>query len=198
MDSRKRIGILGGSFNPVHIGHIMLASYLAQFTGLDEVWLMLSPANPLKTSSEMASDSERLSMLKSACSDYPYIYPCDIELSLPRPSYTINSLDRLAELHPDMDFRLIIGSDNWLIFDRWRNAQKIIERFKPIIYPRPQFDVETSSLPSGVTLVNAPQIEISSTFIRQGISNGHDMAAFLHPKVYEHIKLSGLYITHIS
>lgn len=198
MDRRKRIGILGGSFNPVHIGHIMLASYLAQFTDLDEVWLMLSPANPLKSDAEMASDSDRLSMLKSACRDYPYIYPCDIELSMPRPSYTINSLDRLAQLHPDKDFRLIIGSDNWLIFDRWRDAKKLIERFKPIIYPRPQFDVEASSLPDGVTLVNAPQIEISSTFIRRGISSGHDMAAFLHPAVYEHIKLSGLYITHIS
>ncbi len=195
MESSRRIhtGILGGSFNPVHAGHIMLASYLAQFVGLDEVWLMLSPANPLKEKTSDVTDAQRLEMLRLACQGHSGIAPTDIELTMPRPSYTINSLSRLSDLYPERDFSLIIGSDNWLIFDRWRNSREIIERFSPIIYPRPGYEVERGSLAEGVTLVDAPQIEVSSSFIRRGISDGKDMSAFLPDAVARYIEKENLY-----
>ena len=113
----KNVGILGGSFNPVHFGHTMLASYLSQYTMLDEVWLLLSPRNPLKDSSILVNDAHRLAMLKIATDSMAKVEVCDIELSLPRPSYTINTLKVLSQRYPQHSFRLIIGSDNWLIFD---------------------------------------------------------------------------------
>ena len=190
----RLIGIMGGSFNPVHSGHIMLASWLAQYAGIDSVRLMLSPANPLKADRhDMASDRHRLEMLRIACRGYDRIAPTDIELSLPRPSFTINSLNELSRRHPDCRFRLIIGSDTWLIFDRWRDHSEIIERYAPIIYPRPGYIVDPSALPQGATLVDAPSIEISSTFIRSAIARGDDMKAFLPPGVDEYIRVNHLY-----
>lgn len=192
--SGQQIGILGGSFNPVHAGHLMLASWLAQFTGIDRVWLMLSPANPLKTGRiDIAPDADRLEMLNIACRGYENVRPCDIELSLPRPSFTFRSLNELSERHPDCRFRLIIGSDNWLIFNKWKNHTEIIQRFSPIIYPRPGYDVDPATLPSGVLLVDAPIVEISSTFIRHAIAEGGDMKAFLPPGVAEYILTRKLY-----
>ena len=193
--SQRRIqtGVLGGSFNPVHAGHLMLASYLAQFTDLDEVWLMLSPANPLKVRTDDVTDSQRLAMLRIACEGHRGVSECDVELSMPRPSYSIDSLSRLSELHPDRDFRLTVGSDNWLIFDRWRAYEEIIRRFRPIIYPRPGYPVDASTLPAGVTMVNAPVADVSSTFIRSAIAEGKDMGAFLPAGVAGYIKENGLY-----
>lgn len=193
---RRQIGVLGGSFNPVHIGHIMLASYIAQFSGLDQVWLMLSPANPLKPDvADMASDADRLAMLRMACRSYRGLKPCDIELSMPRPSYTIDSLNRLAAENPDCDFRLIIGSDNWQIFDRWRQHDDIIRLYRPIVYPRPEYPVDRSSLPEEVSVIDAPELQISSTFIRHAVFTGHDMKAFLPIGVDEYIRSHGLYIS---
>lgn len=191
---RRTIGIMGGSFNPVHAGHIMLASWLAQFAGLDEVWLMLSPANPLKSDAGMASDADRMAMLEIACSGYSHLRPCAIELEMPRPSFTINSLNALSAAHPDLDFRLIIGSDNWLIFDRWRQSQLIIDRFAPMIYPRPGYAVDPTSLPPRVKLVEAPLIELSSTFIRRAIAARRDVRAFLPPGVDRYIRDHSLYL----
>lgn len=195
-NGRRKIGVLGGSFNPVHIGHIMLASYIAQYSDLDYVWLMLSPANPLKSDPGcMVKDADRLAMLRLACRNYRHIAPCDIELSMPRPSYTINSLNRLSDEYPDCDFRLIIGSDNWLIFEQWRSYEEIIRRYCPIVYPRPEYPVNPATLPESVTLIDAPQIWISSTFIRHAISTDHDMKAFLPIGVDEYIRSNGLYIS---
>lgn len=193
--SQRRIqtGVLGGSFNPVHVGHLMLASYLAQFTDLDEVWLMLSPANPLKVRTDDVTDCQRLAMLRIACEGHRGVIECDVELTMPRPSYSIDSLSRLSELHPDRDFRLIVGSDNWLIFDRWRAYEEIIRRFRPIIYPRPGYPVDASTLPVGVTMVNAPVADVSSTFIRSAIAEGKDMGAFLPAGVAGYIEENGLY-----
>lgn len=193
--SRRRLtGVLGGSFNPVHLGHIMLASYLVEFAGFDEVWLMLSPANPLKEHCDRVTDRQRLEMLRLACRRHRGLAPTDVELAMPRPSYSIDSLSRLSELYPDRDFRLVIGSDNWLIFDRWRASEEIIDRFRPVIYPRPGYPAEPAQLPAGVRFVNAPTIDISSTFIRDAIADGKDMSAFLDPSVAEYIAANGLYL----
>lgn len=192
---REHIGILGGSFNPIHIGHVILADYIAQYSDVDQVWLMLSPLNPLKANSdELISNTHRLEMLRIATEGNPRLKPCDIELSMPQPSYSINSLNRLQELHPDKDFSLIIGSDNWLLFDRWRSHEEIIQKFNPIIYPRPGYEIGASTLPKNVTLVNAPTLDISSTFIRNAIADNLDMQNFLPRGVAEYIATNGLYM----
>lgn len=194
MKHKRKIGILGGSFNPVHIGHILLADYLVQFTDLDEVHLMLSPLNPLKTNPGMlADDADRLEMLKKACCGMKHVCPCDIELSMPKPNYSINSLNLLAKQNPDAEIRLVIGSDNWNIFNRWRDYETIIERFNPIVYPRPGHPVDKESLPENVTLIKAPTFDISSTFLRDAIANGHDMKLFLPDGVWDYIKSNKLY-----
>jgi nicotinate-nucleotide adenylyltransferase len=189
-----RIGVLGGSFNPVHVGHVMLASYLAQYADLDQVWLMLSPRNPLKEAEGLADDNHRLAMLQVAAGDCNHIKVCDIELSMPRPSYTINTLDRLKNDYPDKQFSLIIGSDNWQIFDRWRDSDRIIADYGVIVYPRPGYDVVIDGI-DGVRFVDAPVVNLSSTFIREGIALGNDMDAFLPKGVNDYIKKHNLYKT---
>ncbi len=189
---KHSIGILGGSFNPVHSGHMMLASYMAQFGPVDKVILMLSPCNPLKQGDVLAPDSVRYEMLKLACGTSESVIPSDYELSLPRPSYTINTLDRLQDEYPDYDFKLIIGSDNWSIFHKWRAAEEILSRFGVIVYPRPGYPVDGIS-DERVQMVDAPVIEISSTFIRDGIASGHDMNFFLPESVYHYIRNNNLY-----
>lgn len=195
MSRRPVIGILGGSFNPVHAGHIMLADYLAQFSGaVDEVWLMLSPLNPIKENpGALIADSHRLAMLRIATSATPGLRVCDIELSMPRPSYTINSLERLRVTHPDCDFRLIIGSDNWLVIDRWRDSERIITDYAPIVYPRPDYDTDATAMRGNAILVKAPTVDISSTFIRDAIAAGHNMNSFLPHGVMDYINEHNLY-----
>ncbi len=181
------VGILGGSFNPVHVGHMMLASYMSQYTDLDKVWLMLSPRNPLKQSSSLIEDSHRLEMLRIAAVSVPGVEVCDIELSMPYPSYTIDTLNLLRKKYTDVRFRLIIGSDNWLIFDRWKDYKSIIDNYGVIVYPRPGFNVENSQLTDGVEIIDAPTVDISSTFIRTGFVDGKNMRAFLPEGVHEYI-----------
>lgn len=192
----KRIGLLGGSFNPVHIGHTMLASYMAQYTWLDEVWLVLSPLNPLKLNpKELASDAQRLEMLSIALKGAERISVCDIELSMPKPSYSIDTLKALSERHPEAKFEWILGSDNWLIIDRWKDADTIINNYGVIVYPRPGYPIDSSALPHGVASIDAPTINLSSSFIRQGLQKGLDMNFFLPPGVYNYISIHKLYQT---
>lgn len=193
----RHIGIFGGSFNPVHIGHTMLASYLNQFTDLDAVWMTLSPMNPLKQGShELIKDCERLEMLKIALDGCHGLELCDIELTMPRPSYTIDTLTLLKKRYPDYRFSIIIGSDNWLNFSRWKEHDKIIERFGVIVYPRPGHHVpkETiSDLPNVKYVNEAPIIELSSSFIRKSVAEGKDMNCFLPQGVYKYIIDNSLY-----
>lgn len=189
-----KIGVLGGSFNPVHIGHVMLASYLKQFEGFDEIWLMLSPLNPLKAKSlELIPDVTRLRMLDIALKDAEGIKVSDVELSMPRPSYTINTLRYLAKRYPRHSFKLIIGADNWKIFSQWKDSQTIIDDFGVIVYPRPGY--QTGPIyDAGVEIVKAPTADISSSFIRNSIARGKDMRYFLPNGVYEYIKSNNLYV----
>lgn len=186
--------MLGGSFNPVHIGHLLLADYMVQFTDLDEVWMMLSPRNPLKAACPNGpTDLQRLAMLEIACSHVERVKATDVELSMPVPSYSVNSLRKLSQEYPDVDFRLIIGSDNWLIFDKWKDYKEIIEKFSPIIYPRPGYELAGLSLPKGMIAVPAPMFEISSTFIRESIAAGKDMSLFMPQGVNDYINEKKLY-----
>lgn len=189
-----KIGIFGGSFNPVHIGHLMLASYMQQFEGFDEVWLMLSPLNPLKTgSSELIPDITRLKMLEIAVKGVDGLKVSDIELSMPRPSYTINTLRYLAKRYPRHSFRLIIGADNWKIFTQWKDSEKIIEEFGVTVYPRPGYTIPTIYDDNVDIVTIAPLAEISSTFLRKALMRGKDMRFFLPPGVEDFIRNNNLY-----
>ena len=192
MEESKTIGILGGSFNPVHAGHMMLASYLSQWGYVDEVWLTLSPRNPLKEPGDLLPDMKRLSMLNIAVKGATKIDICDIELTMPKPSYTINTLELLRERYPDYKFKLIIGSDNWRIFDQWRDAQRILDEFGAIVYLRPGYPVEQRHI-VGLEVVDAPMMNVSSTFIRDAIARGRNMNYFLPAGVYKYIIDNKLY-----
>lgn len=193
-DNRQPVGLMGGSFNPVHAGHLMVASYMAQFTPLSAVWMLLSPQNPLKEANPApaVTDVDRLRMLITATAQTPGIEVCDIELSMPKPSYTIDTLNLLERRYPRKRFRLIIGSDNWRLFRQWRNHQEIIDRFGVLVYPRPGYRLDPI-YEDNVEIIHAPQCELSSTFIRDSIARGKNMASFLPAGVWDYIQARNLY-----
>lgn len=189
------ITIYPGSFDPLHTGHACLASWVSQFRPeAGELWLMVTPRNPLKPDAASASDADRLAMASMAAATIPGVRASDFEFSLPRPSYTLATLQALADRWPGHRFRLLIGSDNWLIFHRWKGHDTILRDFGVLIYLRPGYPVDPDSLPPGATLLEgAPQMEISSTFIRNAIRAGKDMTHFLPPAVYDHVRHNDLY-----
>ena len=188
------IGIFSGSFNPIHIGHLILANYITEFTALDEVWLLVSPQNPWKEEDELLDENIRLDMTRLAVEKYPKLKVSDFEFSLPRPSYTVNTLDALQKKYPEHEFTLIIGADNWSAFENWKNYDEIVENYKLKIYPRLGYRISVpAKQKKNVEALDSPIIEMSSTFIREGISAGKDMKAFLPCEVYEYIKERGLY-----
>ncbi len=182
-----KIGIYSGSFNPIHIGHLALANYLCEYEGLDQVWFLVSPHNPLKEQSDLMEDSLRLRLVQLAVAGYDKFVASDFEFHLPRPSYTIHTLDALKQHYPQHTFTLIIGSDNWYHFHRWYQWERILAENPLMIYPRPDYPVDASALPSGVRLAPTPLLEVSSTFIRQALAEGRDVRYFLHPAVYQAI-----------
>lgn len=191
MAATETIGLLGGSFNPVHCGHMMLAAYLTQWDIVDRVWLMLSPRNPLKNPLGLIPDTRRLAMLSIATRGVERVDTCDIELSMPLPSYTINTLDLLASRYPGRRFKLVIGSDNWQVFDQWRDWQRILDEYGVIVYPRPGYPVENHV--DGMETITPITVNLSSTQVRDAISRGRDMSCFLPPGVYKYIVDNKLY-----
>ncbi|WP_455587776.1 nicotinate (nicotinamide) nucleotide adenylyltransferase [Bacteroides sp.] len=185
---KLKTGIFSGSFNPIHIGHLALANYLCEFGEVDEVWFMVSPHNPLKKTTDLWPDELRLRLVQLAIGDYPYFYASDFEFHLPRPSYTVHTLDCLKKTYPDREFHLIIGSDNWQKFDCWRESERIITENQLLVYPRPGYPINTDLLPRTARIVNSPTFDISSTFIRHALAEGKDIRYFLHPAVYEELR----------
>ena len=183
----RKTGIFSGSFNPIHIGHLAIANYLCEYEGLDEIWFLVSPQNPLKAHSELWSDELRLKLVELAVEDYPRFHASDFEFHLPRPSYSVHTLDKLHATYPEREFYFIIGADNWARFDRWYQSERIIKENQLLIYPRPGYPIEKRELPKTVRLVHSPVFEISSTFIRQALSEGKDVRYFVHPRVWNYL-----------
>lgn len=175
-----RIGIFGGSFNPIHMGHISLARQLRQLAGLDEVWLMVSPQNPLKQgSTDLLNDQLRYQMARLALHGEEGIMVSNYELHLPKPSYTWNTLQHLHQDFPQHTFILLIGGDNWALFPRWYRSEDIMEEHDIIVYPRRGSQVDLSALPPRVTIADTELLDISSTDIRQRVLQGHNLSGMV-------------------
>ena len=172
-------GIFSGSFNPIHIGHLALANWICEFGGIDELWFLVTPQNPLKKESDLIDEKQRLQLVELAISGYAKFKASDFEFSLPRPSYTINTLRALRKKFPDRSFHLIIGADSWNGLANWKDAQKLLAEFSMLIYPRKGYEIVIPDIYPNIKKVEAPLIEISSTFIRQSIQEGKDVRFFL-------------------
>lgn len=191
---KKQVGVFSGSFDPIHIGHLVLANYMREFTYLDEVWFVVTPHNPLKDANYLLDDNIRLEMTKLGIEGFENLKVSDVEFYMPKPSYTYDTLLKLSAENPDAEFTLIIGGDNWIEFPRWKNNARLIREFNILIYPRFRQEIEISSqLVGNVQFVNAPLVEISSTFIRESIRAGKNVRAFLPNRVYDFIVENRLY-----
>lgn len=179
MGSRLKTGIFSGSFNPVHIGHLALANWLCEFAGLDELWFLITPHNPLKKRDELMDDRLRYEMVEASIAGYPKFRVSDVEFTLPQPTYTINTLRTLARKYPDREFHFIMGADNWAHIARWKESEALITGYPILIYPRKGYEIQIPEHLPNVRYVSAPLIEISSTFIRQAITAGKDVRFFL-------------------
>ncbi len=182
---KRKVGLFGGSFDPVHRGHLALAQYLLECGAVEEVWLMVSPLNPLKSGTQLSPDAERLEMARLAAADVPGVVVSDFELHLPRPSYTWRTLRALREAHPDIEFSLIVGADNWLVFDRWQHPEEILAHHRLLVYPRPGCEVDESALPDGVVYVHAPLLPFSSTQVREAVRRGEDISEMVPRAILE-------------
>ena len=190
----RRIGIFGGSFNPIHNGHAIIANYIMQHGGLDQLWLMVSPQNPLKQPHEMAGEVHRLRMTEMVSHRIDGVETSAFEFTMPRPSYTIDTLHALQEKFPDDEFWLVIGADNWAVWDRWRAHDEIVQQFHLLIYPRLGYEVSIpEELADRVHLVNAPIIELSSTSVRELLSQGQSIAFYVPADVEQYIVKHQLY-----
>lgn len=189
-----KIGIFGGTFDPIHTGHAIVANYIAQWTDLDEVWLMVSPLNPLKQAGDAVDDKHRLAMAKLVAEKCEGVRISDFEHTMPQPSYTYQTLICLKREYPDCEFVLIIGSDNWKIFNRWKNYEEIISEFEIMIYLRPGYQIDIEALPENVSVINeGPQAYISSTMVREAVKNKKNINFIVPPQVYDYIKTFKLY-----
>lgn len=186
----KSVGIFGGSFNPVHTGHIALAKSLGEKAGLDEVWLMVSPQNPFKKeATDLLDDLSRLEMVREAVRDEERLKASDYEFRLPKPSYTWHTLQALIHDYPGTEFTLLIGGDNWAAFDKWYCHEQILSTCPIVVYPRQGSPVDTTHLPPGVTVVDTPLLNISSTEIRQRIREGKTIQGMV-PECIEQLAIN--------
>ena len=192
---QKKVGLYFGTFNPIHIGHLAIANHMVEFSDLDEVWMVVTPHNPHKKKSTLLADHHRLEMVYRATEAYDNIKPSNIEFGLPQPNYTVNTLAHLEEKYPDYQFALIMGEDNLNTLNKWKNNEVILERFEVFVYPRvtsTTIKEEFKNHPK-ITKVDAPIMEISSTFVRNAVKNGKRITPLLPQKVWEYIDEMNFY-----
>ena len=184
----QKIGLFFGSFNPIHIGHMVVANWFVEYTDIDEVWFVVSPQNPFKEKKNLLADHHRLALVREAIEDDHRFRVTDIEFKMPQPSYTIDTLTYLEEKYPDKKLVLISGSDQLPTFDKWKNPDRILELYQMYVYARPGTKKTKYDNHPSVKIFNTPQMEISSTFIRKSIQEGKDMRYMLLPKVRKYIR----------
>ena len=203
-----KIGLYFGTFNPIHIGHLVIANYMVEYTDLDEVWLVVSPQNPLKNKATLLSDIHRLAIVRAAIEDNPKLKACDIEFKLPKPSYTATTLAYLAEKYPKNEFSLIMGEDNLRTLHKWFNYEVILKNYSFYVYPRVLTEQEEiiinksieeqqvnefGILPNVHICNEAPIMKISATFIRNAIKHGKDIRYLLTEPVRKYIDEMNFY-----
>jgi nicotinate-nucleotide adenylyltransferase len=190
-----KVGLYFGTFNPIHVGHLIIANHLAENSDLDQIWLVVTPQSPFKKKQSLLDDYQRLEMVYRATKDYTNLQPSDIEFGLPQPNYTINTLTYLQEKHPKYSFSLIMGEDNLKSFHKWKNYELILENHAIYVYPRisegtieTQFDNHKK-----IHHVDAPIIQLSSTFIRKAIKSGQNIRPMLPEHVWEYVDEMNFY-----
>ena len=190
----KRIGLFFGSFNPIHPGHLNIAEYMASRTDLEQVWFVVSPHNPLKLRSTLANDFDRLHMVQMAIDDNPRLKASNIEFSLPKPSYTIDTMVYLHEKYPQHQFSLIMGSDNLGSISKWKNYELLLERYIIHVYKREGIPIDQSLIPAAdIRIYDVPMLDISSTYIRQSIADGLSIRYMVPESIYQFLDGSRLY-----
>lgn len=192
-NGKLKTGLFFGSYNPIHTGHLIIANYMANHTELNEVWLVVSPHNPLKDKSGLSNMYDRLEMAKLATENTENIRVSDFEFSLPQPSYTIDTLTHLHEKYPEKEFVLIMGADNLVSLKKWKNYEVLLKNYQIFVYPRPGADISEWENHPSITFTNTPLMEISSTFIRKAIKNNKNIQFFLPEKVIDFIEGKGMY-----
>ena len=188
-----KIGLFFGSFNPIHIGHLIIANFMANHTDLRQVWLVVSPHNPLKEKSDLINMYDRLEMAKLATEEASNIRVSDVELKLPQPSYTIDTLTYLHEKYPEHEFSLIMGSDNLVSLKKWKNYELILRDYHIHIYPRPGFEDHDFKDHPAISITKTPMMELSATFIRKAVKEGKNVQYFVPDKVLKFIEGKNLY-----
>ena len=189
-NKKMKIGLYFGTFNPIHIGHLIIANHMAEHSDLDQIWLVVTPHNPHKQKNTLLDDYHRLHMVHLATEDFPKIKPSDIEFKLSQPNYTINTLVHLQEKHPDYEFSLIMGEDNLNSFHKWKNYEAILQHHHIYVYPRlhsGEINTQFDNNPK-IHKINAPVVELSSTFIRENIKNNKNVIPMLPHKVWEYVE----------
>ena len=188
-----KTGLFFGSFNPIHNGHMAIAEYIIEFTDLEELWFVVSPMNPLKRKKNMLEDHHRLELVYKAIDNDPRFKVSDIEFNMPKPSYTVDTLIYLSEKYPEREFELIMGSDNLMNFNRWKNSETLIQKYKRLVYPRHGDNLEEMLQHKNIEIVDAPRMEISSSFIRETILKGKKAKFFMPIAVWEYIDEMNFY-----
>lgn len=190
---KKKIGLFFGSFNPVHIGHMIIAEFMAKNAGVQEVWLVVSPQNPHKKKHTLANDYDRLHLVQKAIGDNPKLSASDIEFKLPQPSYTIDTLTYLKEKYPHLDFSLIMGGDNLASLHKWKNYEIILENHDILVYKRPQYELGDLQKHPRVKMFQAPMLDISASYIRKQIQQKSSIRYLVPDAVREEIERENIY-----
>ncbi|AXT57414.1 nicotinate-nucleotide adenylyltransferase [Aquimarina sp. AD1] len=191
----KKIGLYFGTFNPIHVGHLAIANHMAEYSDLDEIWMVVTPHNPFKKKSSLLDNIHRLEMVYRATESYPKLKPSDIEFKLPQPNYTVHTLAHLQEKYDNHQFNLIMGEDNLKSFHKWKNYEVILENHNVYVYPRISEGITDHQFKNHIKIqkVNAPIMEISSTFIRKAISEDKNIRPLLSKEVWEYIDEMNFY-----